>query len=90
MKRILFLSALVALCFVAARAEPFLAAPEWSVEQQAIVSSVNSATPDAAVVPSRAGMRVQGNADPAAQAPARPVPTTMISSLRLFEGLTRF
>lgn len=74
MKKCTVLSALVALCFVAARAEPFLAAPEWSSEQQAIVTSVNSATPDAAVVPSRAGIRVQGNADPAAQGPARQVP----------------
>lgn len=74
MKKYPLVFTLIALCFVAARAEPFLVAPEWSVEQQAIVSSVNSATPDAAVVPSRAGIRVQGNADPAAQGPARRVP----------------
>ena len=50
MKKYPVLFALLALCFVAVRAESFLAAPDTD-EQPAFVTSVNSSVPDVDLVP---------------------------------------
>lgn len=65
---------LLALCFVAVRAEPVLDAPEYTDEQPAFVTSVSSNVPDDELVPSRVAPNLGRHTDEAARAPARSIP----------------
>jgi len=74
MKKYPVLFVLLTLCFVAVHAESFLAAPEYTDEQPAFVTSVNSSVPDVDLVPSRIAPSLGRYTDEAARAPARSVP----------------
>ena|GEM_PF-687101 len=74
MKKYSVVIALLVLCFVVVRAEPILDAPEYTDEQPAFVTSVNSSVPDFRVAEPRITPILGRQTDEAARAPARSIP----------------